>query len=379
MKTYLKHAVLTLFISFAAVGMCACSYSKEERQRMAGIEEQGIINAVAYVEEKYGFTPKTKEVKLCMERGDGDPMPWANGDVQALMSDGEKEFTVHISGEGKSIVWQDDYQHSQIVEDARQYFGNLLGYEIYDMYLEYKENLDPESPFPECHEDYLLRELYEPGRFQAFIKEYPMNIRIDDCLDQDFTDWKDGERAFAFFEECARNYGMRAILISYKSLQDYENGYSHTYARGGLLDFGIEEDGLYICSYAAFKDEDKEINRFELQECDGMIFCCIDKEEGEDLVISVGQDQWMELGETKGQPLSKVYSADKKKPGDIIVYIPTEEYGKYVSVFIQHFSDDQWRQYEDYTHLTTDKKYIVASSLGGLDSSFDFAVFKKGF
>ena len=107
MKTYLKHAVLTLFISFAAVGMCACSYSKEERQRMAGIEEQGIINAVAYVEEKYGFTPKTKEVKLCMERGDGDPKPWANGYEQALMSDGEKEFTVHISGEGKSTVGQD--------------------------------------------------------------------------------------------------------------------------------------------------------------------------------------------------------------------------------------------------------------------------------
>ncbi len=374
----IKEVVLLLLtFSLVSVWACACGYSREEKQRMKGIQEQGGKNAVAYVEEKYGFTPKVKEVQVCTERDDADPVPWANGYVQVLMSDGEKEFKVHISGEGKTTEGRDDYQYVQIMEDAREYFEKLLGYEIYDLYVEYKENLDPNNLFPGCHEeDYFLNEAYEQGGFEAFIKEHPVNIRIDDCINQDFTCWGDGENASRFFEEFARDYGMKAVLISYRSLLDYEKGYSHTYGRGGLLDFDIEEDGMYICSYAAFEEEERKLSRFELQEYDGMIFCCIDKEEGQDLVISAGQDPWLELGETTGEPLSKVYSADKKKPGDIIVYVPTETYGRQVSVFIQHVSDGKWWQYEDYTHLTKDKKYIVVSSLGR-DASFDFAVFKK--
>ena len=108
-----------------------------------------------------------------------------------------------------------------------------------------------------------------------------------------------------------------------------------------------------------------------------MIFCCIDRAAGEDLQISAGEDLWLDLGETKKEPVSKVYSADKKEPGEIVVYIPTERYGRNVSVFIQHFYDGKWWQYEDYTHLTKDKQYMVVTSIGFPDSSFDFAVFEK--
>lgn len=57
-------------------------------------------------------------------------------------------------------------------------------------------------------------------------------------------------------------------------------------------------------------------------------------------------------------------------------YIPVERYGRGVSVFIQHFYDGRWWQYEEDTHLTTDKQYMIVTSVGYPDSSFDFAVFK---
>lgn len=369
---FLKPVAWLSFLFLMSVMLCACGRFGEEKQRMKEMEKLGEENAVRYVKEKYGFTPEIKEVRACTECDDRDPFPQSNGYVLASLSDGEREFQVHISGEKETREGQDDYQYSLIMEDAWEYFGNLLGYEIYDIYLEYKEVEAPEVPFPACHEACFLRERYEPGSFEKFMKQHPVNMRIDDCENQDFT-----SLAFPFLEEYARNYGMRAILISYKSTEDYEKGYSHTYGSGGLLDFDIEKDGLYICSYATFTEKETDINRFELQECDGLIFCCIDQMEGVDLMISAGQEKWLELGETRGEPLSKVYSVDKEESGDIVVYIPTEQYGKQVSVFIQHFYDGKWWQYEDNHRLTKDKRYLVAVSRGFPDSSFDFAVFKK--
>lgn len=107
-----------------------------------------------------------------------------------------------------------------------------------------------------------------------------------------------------------------------------------------------------------------------------MIFCCIDKADGNDLQITDGQELWLDLGEMKEERPSAVYSVDKEEPGEIVVYIPVERYGRGVSVFIQHFYDGRWWQYEEDTHLTTDKQYMIVTSVGYPDSSFDFAVFK---
>lgn len=369
---------LALLCVMASLFLCACGYWGEEKQRVKEIQALGRKNAVMYVEEKYGFTPAVRDVQVCTEREDKDPLYRANGYVMVSMDDGDKEFRVHINGERDTQAGQDDYQYDLIMKEAREYFRDLLGYEIHNIYMEYKKESGEMDSSPSCHQDYLLSQFYQAGSFTELLRQYPVNLRIDDCLNQDFTDLKERNAGAAvFFQEYMRSYGMKAVLISYKSQEDYEKGYSHTYGRGGLLDFAIEEDGMYIGSYAAFDGEEAKLCRFELQECEGMIFCCIDRAAGEDLQISAGEDLWLDLGETKKEPVSKVYSADKKEPGEIVVYIPTERYGRNVSVFIQHFYDGKWWQYEDYTHLTKDKQYMVVTSIGFPDSSFDFAVFEK--
>lgn len=371
---FFRHLALVFTFWALMLFLYGCGYSGEEKQRMKNIEKLGRENAVNYVEEKYGFTPETDQVLICTNHEDKDPLPWANGYVLVSMRHGDKDFKVHISGEKPTLEGEDDYQHELIMEDAREYLEGMLGYEVYDIYMEYKEEKDSAS---QCHEGYFLEDLYETGSFEELLKRCQVNLRIDDCTNQDFTDWKkEHGDAAAWFEDCANEFDMKAILISYKSVEDYGKGYSHTYARGGLLDFAIEKDGLYICSYAAFDGEETQVCRFELKEYDGMIFCCIDKADGNDLQITAGQDVWLDLGEMEREPISTVYSVDKGEPGKIVVYIPAKRYGRGAAVFIQHFYDGRWWQYEEDTHLTADKQYMIVTSLGYPDSSFDFAVFK---
>lgn len=378
MKTrFFRKTGMGMLFFFLCVFAWCCGYSKEEKARMEAIRQLGEENAVSYVEEKYGFTPEVDGVEICMEREDGEIRPWANGYVLARLRRGEETFNVHISGEAALGDGRDDFQRELIIKEGRDFFQDLLGYEIYDMYLEYGKDTD--SPAVSCHGDGMILEMYASGGFEQFLQEHPVNVRIDDCGDRDLTKvFDENPHGAQLLGEYARKYGMKAIVISYKSREDYENGYRHTYGSGGVMEFGIWDDGLYINSYGVFKGDDQKLHRFELQQVDGLIFGCIDKKQGDDLMIRPGARQWMDLGETKGEPASLVYSVDRDEMGEVTIFIPVRQYGRFCSVFIQHFNGDQWRQYEPNKGVTKDKEYVFVTYHGIPDSHFDLAVFGGG-
>lgn len=382
----------------------SCGYSKEEKQYMKQIEESGKVNAINYIRDKYGFTPEITSVEICKDGPDGDPFPSANGDVRVTMNHESKTFTVKISGENPVEIsgekpeeeGRDDYQYDQITQDAKEYFEMLLGCDIYDFYLEYKEKEISDSVYS-YEEKNLIHQLYEAGSFEDFLKNYPANIRIDDCINKDLTTLpEDNPDAETFFQTYSKNYRMKAILISYKSEEDYKNGREHTYGRGGVMDFDIWKDGLYICSYRVFKDGKSKGSRFLQQEYDGIIFSYEDTirqnlvlgesvslstkgEEGRNKLTLLGDEwEWMDLKETKGKPLSKVYSVRTNQSGEIAVYIPVDKLKQYqgTSVYIQHFYEDKWWQYEPNLYKTTDKKYTLFVYHGVDNGSFDFGIFK---
>ncbi len=388
-----RAAVNMMVWAWCVLFLWGCGYSGEEKQRMEEIARQGEENAEKYVQEKYGFVPEIEDVELCMERGDGDPVPWAKGYVLARAKWGDQEFQIHISGQEVSTDGRDDFQRELIEKEGREFFESLLGYEVYDVYLEYGEgdrgseggsdgdsdsDRQDGSGFPLCHEDGMLGELYETGTFEDFCREHPMNVRIDDCGDRDLTILEEESPGAAeFLRECAADYGMKVILISYKSREDYERGYGHTYGRGGVMDYGIWNDGLYINSYGVFEEDGQELNRFELLERDGVIFVCVDKRDGDDLEIGVGEKAWLELGETKGEPVSQVYSVNRDDVGEVTVFFPVERDGGKGSVWIQHkIEGDGWRQYEAGREMTRDGKYVFVTYHGIPDSQFEVGVFE---
>lgn len=367
----------------ASVFLCACGYSKEEKQHRQEIMETGRENVTDYVEEKYGFTPEIEKIVVCEDWDAFTFESYSSGYVLAVVhaEDGGDSFRVHISGEERTTKGRDDFQHGQIMADGKAYFSRMTGYEIYDIALQYTEKGATDYSYLGGEEDNLLSEIYEPGSFESFLQEHPMNVRIDDCLNQDLTGLEEtNPDMMAFLQEYTGNWGMEAILISWQSEEDYEKAFSHDYGRNGLQDFEIWKDGLYINSYAAFTEGNMLGSRFERQEYDGMIFTCSDQVNGKDLKITTDPNVWQDLGETRGTPLSEVYCVRRDGRGEVEVYIPADQfygYGAGSAVFIQHFDDGKWWQYETGVEKTNDKQFVCFTYHGWSNgNTFDFAVFR---
>ena len=333
-----RMTVISAFL-FLPIFLASCGYSREEKERMEEIAKTGEENAVNYIRKKYGFLPEVVSVDLCRERDGAFSDLYAEGCVVVRLEHEGKEFRVHISGESPAAEGTDDFQRDLIEEEAGRYFAGLLGYDIFDIYLEYREE-PVEDRYSDSQERNMVSEIYQAGDFESFMERHTLYCRIDDCLNQNFAEWA-GENldAVSFFESHAVEYGMRTVLISYRSAEDYGNGYGHTYGTDGLMNFDIEQDSLYIQSYAMFVEEGTEYDRFEIQEYDGILFGCVDKKPGKDLSVGSGIDLWRDLGETKKAPASGVYSVGGGESDFITVYIPADRYEEQWrgrSVYVQH-------------------------------------------
>ena len=331
---------LTVLFLWGSVFLCACGYSREEKQHRREMEETGRENVIDYIEEKYGFTPQIEKIEVCEDWNAFSFQSDANGYVLAVVhaEDGGESFRVHISGEERTSKGRDDFQHGQIMDDGRAYFSRLAGYEIYDIALQYMEKGVTGSSYLDGREDNLLSEIYEPGSFETFLQEHPMNVRIDDCLNQDLTGLEETNADMvAFLKEYAGTWGLKAMLISWQSK--------------------------------------------ERQEFNGIVFTCLDQAEGNDLEITTGRNVWQDLGETRGEPLSEVYCISRDGRGEVVVYVPVDilnAYGMGRAVFIQHFADEKWWQYEAGLEKTTDKRFVFFTYHGWSNgSTFGFAVCKK--
>ena len=102
------------------------------------------------------------------------------------------------------------------------FYESLLTYEIHDIYLEYKENMISGDPYQDRQNVNLISEYYESGDLENFLQQHPVNIRIDDCSNQDLTKLAEiNTNAASFFEKYAASYQTNTILISYRSKEDY--------------------------------------------------------------------------------------------------------------------------------------------------------------
>lgn len=373
-------AVMALCI---AVLLGGCGYTREEKQQRKEIAQTGMVNAVDYVAEKYGFTAQAVRAEVCTERDHAFSNPVMLGCAVIAMDYEGKEFRVHIGGEADAQSGTDDYQHDLITAEARDYFADLLGYEIQEFYLDYKEQAE-EDYYADSQEVNLVSELYEEGDIEQFLQRHPTNIRINDCTNQDLTDFADvNAEAAAYFERCAADCGMKAILISYRSADAWQGASEHVYGCWGIMDFFMEQDALWINSYAVFERDvfgkDSTVyNRFELQEYDGIVAAYTDKAAGDDLTVACNQVTWQDLGETKAAPVSAVYFVDREAAGEIVVYIPAERFFKEWKgrqIYIQHYADGKWRQYDADLQRTKDREYVYFTGYNTHGGGFAFAAF----
>lgn len=123
MRNKLKKQIL-IIISVGIMVVSGCGYSMGEKSEMRSYEKQGKKNAIAYIEEKYGFTPEVISVKTekshIVNPGllfpEFDFSPSATGNVYVQMEYEGRAFAVFISGEEKTSQGCDNYQMPEILK-----------------------------------------------------------------------------------------------------------------------------------------------------------------------------------------------------------------------------------------------------------------------
>ena len=112
--------LLTILLSITFVG---CGYTAEELVHMHELKENGAINAIKYIENKYGFKPTVVEKKNMYNDGGSVPdfTPTPNGMVHVIMEYQGREFDVKISGEVGSFDGADNYQKKEILLSLNDY------------------------------------------------------------------------------------------------------------------------------------------------------------------------------------------------------------------------------------------------------------------
>ncbi len=165
----MKKGIFALLV-MSSIVFIGCGYTKEEQELMDKYEEIGESNAIKYVENKYGFTPKVIETKNTYnEPGivpDFSPMP--NGTVLVTMEYGDKEFEVEITGEEESLDGADNYQKDEILAYLNDYVV-----EHYPMV--------EEAEFYELEQDdYYFSELLTGDNFKDYVEDYYVAIKLCD-------------------------------------------------------------------------------------------------------------------------------------------------------------------------------------------------------
>lgn len=119
--------------------MVGCGYTEEEKALMKEYEDNAKVNAVAYIENKYGFTPKiTGTTLLKVDPGPvPDFSPSATGYVNVAMKHNDIEFKVNISGEDINVDGKDDYQKTEILGEFKVWLEKELSISIATIDMQY--------------------------------------------------------------------------------------------------------------------------------------------------------------------------------------------------------------------------------------------------
>ena len=108
----MKSVKLTALLLCCSLLFSACD-SKEQKAENEKNLRQAEKNAVAYIEEKYGFTPEIIESELERYGSLFGSLPESTAMVR--MSYNNKEFSVYIDGESKNTDGADNYQQEEII------------------------------------------------------------------------------------------------------------------------------------------------------------------------------------------------------------------------------------------------------------------------
>ncbi len=249
--------LLSLFLT-------ACGYSAEERRAMEQYEEQGKINALQYIREKYGF--EADVVDVTCEKGGGSAMdftPPPTGDVLVTLEKDGKTFSVFIAGNVLTSEGMDNYQLKEIQSALQEKLEQVAELDVETLFLCYgyygvkPSDTKKNGIIPGYYDGGNLAEVMAEQSAAAVVSTISQNQKVTEFEQQ------------AVIEQT----GIDVFLFAdYDSKRHYDTIEQPYYNIAGYpIENGIEDNMLYLNGYhLLFGAKDENVN-CEKQESEGML------------------------------------------------------------------------------------------------------------
>ena len=193
-----KYFVLFLI----ALTLTGC-YSREDKKLVKQYKNQGKINALNYVKEKYGVDGKIKKVKEEFDCNNS----WKcihttpTGNVTVKMNLNDKDINVYITGKEESKDGADDFQINEIETGIIDFLKTNINLELYDYKINfntkyikelYNNNINDMAKYIDSIELYYVGEnnlnSINTNNIYSFLQVYNGNINLINFKDKDTCD-----------------------------------------------------------------------------------------------------------------------------------------------------------------------------------------------
>lgn len=276
LKRKLKKIMLFLKIVIVIFLIILPFLPLEERTKIPAYKKQATENAIEYIENKYGFTPKIKRAK-CEEviKYSIAPRLWypLTGYVDIVANDGNRSFNIYISGKEVTEIGFDNYQYNEIKNDVEDILNNTLKTQSISYILSYGKFMDLGSTSLSSGNG-LITEFYDKTNLSTITKNYDFYIVLE-YIDMSFDNlynFNSDNPPQKFISELDSS---NILLLSYRSSEAYETAKNYAYIRNIVWsseNYILDDFRLLIKEYVKISDNKTEYNKFILNQIDDFYY-----------------------------------------------------------------------------------------------------------
>lgn len=247
----------------------------EERTKIPAYKKQATENAITYIENKYGFTPKIKRAK-CEEDIEYSIVPrlWYSltGYVDIVASDGDRSFNIYISGKEVTEIGFDNYQYNEIKNDVEDILNNTLKTQSIYYILSYGKFRDIWST--SLSGNGLITEYYDKTNLSTITKNYDFYIVLE-YIDMSFDNLYNFNLDNPPQKFISELDSSNILLLSYRNSEAYETAKNYSYIRNIVWsseNYILDDFRLLIKEYVKISDNKTEYNKFILNQIDDIYY-----------------------------------------------------------------------------------------------------------
>lgn len=318
MRKILKFSAIFTFpvVLLLCFSLTGCTYSAEEKQAMKEYEQQGEINAVNYIREKYGIQATVTDVAC--EKVDSGPVPdftpAATGDVFVTMEYNEKIFGVSISGAQETLEGLDNYQYELIksaLEHTLSDVTHLSAVELFICYGEYHTMKDNKHG--------MIHPYFDGENLAEIMKEESAAVVVS-YINQDVTGID--------MDKVVEQTGIKDyLLVDYASKEYYDIINNPGYNISGTpLDSQIDDNMVYINGYRLTDSREDTYIDCEKNIIDDIILITKYPEETVSIEKTVmdAADKWNGHGFCNAKQVFDAYDLETDS-SKVYIYVPVDK------------------------------------------------------